>query len=154
MRTGTDLPQFVEPPCWEVTPPDLTEFLEALHAFVPAGSVLCLEEVGAPDVERYLTARPGPWENETNQGFLKTRPKVFFMPITAENLHGLAVLSTEHAEPEVCSHIRIYRDETIILSWHDLPTDPFYVTSAIDEATLRKFCDALGCKYVFDATGS
>ena|SRR5215218_8748950 len=152
MRTGIDLPQLVQPPCWEATPPDLTGFLDALHAFLPSGSVLCLEGVRAPDVERYLTARPGPWENEINQGFLKTRPKVFFMPITAENLHGLARLSSPHAEPEVCNHIRVYHDETIILSWHDLPTDPFYVTSAIDEATLQKFCDVLGCKYVFDAT--
>jgi len=152
MRTKINLPQLVEPPCWEVTPPDLSRFFEELHAFVPSGSVLCLEEVSALDVERYLTARPGPWKNETNQGFLKTRPKVFFMPVTAENLRGIASLSSEHAEPEVCSHLRVYHDETIILSWHDLPTDPFYVTSAIDEATLRSFCHALGCKYVFDAT--
>ena len=73
------------------------------------------------------------------------------MAINAENLHGIASLSSEHAEPEVCSHLRVYRDKTIILSWHDLPGDPFYVTSAIDEAELRKFCNALGWKYVFDA---
>jgi hypothetical protein len=152
MRTKIDLPQFVNPPCWEVTPPDLSRFFEALHAFVPAGSVLCLEEVEVSDVECYLTARPGPWQNETNQGFLKMRPKVFFMPVTAENLRGLASLSSEHAEPEVCSHLRVYHDEAIILSWHDLPSDPFYVTSEIDEAALRSFCLALGCKYMFDAT--
>ena len=140
LKTKINLPQFVEPPCWQVTPPDLSGFFEALHAFVPSGSVLCLEGVWASDVEDYLTARPGPWKNETNQGFLKTRPKVFFMPVTAE--------------PEVCSHIRVYRGATIILAWHDLPTDPFYVTSAIDEATLRSFCSGLGCRYVFDATGS
>ena len=66
MRTRIDLPQLVDPPYWEVTPPDLTNFLEALHTFVPSGSVLCLEGVEASDVERYLTARPGPWENEIN----------------------------------------------------------------------------------------
>jgi hypothetical protein len=152
MRTGIDLPQIVKPPCWEVTPADLREFLDELHAFVPSGSVLCLEGVYAPDIERYLIVRPGPFENKTNQGFLKMRPKVFFMPITAENLQGLASLSSVHAEPEVCSHLRVYRDEAIILSWHDLPGDPFYVASAIDEAALRKFCEALRCQYVLDAT--
>jgi hypothetical protein len=152
MRAGTDLPQYVGMPCWEITPADLTNFLDALPAFVPPGSVLCLEGVAAPDIEGYLTARPGPFENKTNQGFLKMRPKVFFIPITAENLHGLAELSSGHAEPEVCSHLRVYRDETIILSWHDLPTDPFYVTSEIHEAAIKRFCDALGCEYVFNAT--
>jgi hypothetical protein len=65
------------------------------------------------------------------------RPKVYFMRITEENLQGLASLSTAHAEPEVCSHLRVYRDETIILSWHDLPGDAFYVASTINEAALR-----------------
>ena len=152
MRTGPNLPQFVDAPCWEVTPPDLTKFLEELDAFVPSGSVLCVEGTGTPDIERYLEARPGPFENETNQGFLKMRPKVYFMPITAKNLQGLASLSTAHAELEVCSHLRVYRDETIILSWHDLPSDPFYVASTINEAALRKFCGTLGCQYVFAAT--
>lgn len=153
MGTGKDLPQFVEPPCWEVTPADLTKFLEELDAFVPSGFVLCLEGVNALEIEHYLEARPGPFENETDQGFLKMRPELFFMPITADALSGLASLSNVYAEPEVCSHLRIYYDETIILSWHDLPTDPFYVSSAISEAALRKFCDALGSQYVFDATG-
>lgn len=111
MRTGPNLPQLVDAPCWEVTPPDLTKFLEELYAFVPAGSVLCLEGTEAPDIERYLKARPGPFENETNQGFLKMRPKVYFIPITAENLQGVASLSTAHAEPEVCSHLPVYREK-------------------------------------------
>ena len=147
MGTGKDLPQFVGPPCWEVTPADFTKFLEELHAFVPHGFVLCLEGVAASEIEHYLEARPGPFENETNQGFLKLRPKIFFMPITADSLHGLASLSKSFAEPEVCSHLRIYHDETIILSWHDLPTDPFYVTTTISEVALRRFCDAIGSQY-------
>ena len=150
IRTGTDLPQIVDAPCWTVTPADLTKFLEELYALVPSNSVLCLEGVYAPDIECYLKERPSSFENKTNRGFLRMRPKVYFMPITAENLHGLATLASVHAEPEVCSHLRVYRDETIILSWHDLPSDPFYVATEIDETTIMRFCNALGCRYEFD----
>jgi hypothetical protein len=79
------------------------------------------------------------------------RPKVFYMPVTEENLQGFATLSERYAEPEVCSHLRVYRNGKIILSWHDLPSDPFYVASEIDEVALRKFCGALGCGYTMDA---
>ncbi len=149
MRNAIRLPPWVEPPCWEISRPDLTRFICELSAFAPEGSTLCIEGGDAADVERYLEARPGPIENETNQGFLKMRPKVFYMPITPENLRGLGSLTERHAEMEVCSSLCVYEGEEIILSWHDLPTDPIYVGSVIDETALRNFCEALGCQYVF-----
>src|SRR6266498_5611095 len=149
MGTSIELPAWVDPPCWEVSPPDLTRFICELSALVPAGSVLCVEGGDAADVEYYLQARPGPIENETNQGFLKMRPKTFFMPITRENVRGLGELTEGYAEPEVCSNLRVYDGEEIILSWHDLPSDAIYVASAIDEAGLQTFCEALGCEYLF-----
>ena len=152
MHTSSTLPPQVEPPCWEISPPDLTEFISQLGSFVSPESVLCLEGGNAADVERYLQARPGPIENEIDQGFLKMRSKVFFMPVTRENLRGLRDLTEVHAEPEVCDHLRVYEGEKIILSWHDLPFDPIYVASEIDEAALGKFCKALGCGYLFRAS--
>ena len=149
MRNAFNLPLYVGLPCWEVSPPDLTRFICELSAFAPEGSTLCLEGGNAADVERYLEARPGPIENKTNQGFLKIRPKVFYMPITPENLRGLGSLTEQHAEMEVCSSLCVYEGEKIILSWHDLPSDPIYVARAIDEKALRTFCEALGCKYAF-----
>jgi hypothetical protein len=122
-----DLPDLVEPPCWEIGPPDFQRFLCELPGFAPSGSVLCVEDVDTSEIQQYLSARPGPFENETNKGFLKLQPKIYFMPISEENLRGLARLSERYAEPEVCSHLRIYRGEEIVLSWHDLPFDPFYV---------------------------
>ncbi len=153
MRTGTALPEIVDAPCWKVTPADLTKFLNELCALVPSDSILCLEGVDALDIEVYLEERPSSFENETNQGLFRMRPKVYFTPITAENLQGIASLASAHAEPEVCSHLRVYSDRTIILSWHDLPDDPFYVATEIDETALMRFCDALGSRYEFNESG-
>lgn len=150
MRTGTALPEIVDAPCWKVTPADLTTFLKELCGLVPSGSILCLEGVDALDIEVYLEERPSSFANETNQRLFRMRPKVYFTPITAENLQGIAILASAHAEPDVCSHLRVYSDRTIILSWHDLPDDPFYVATEIDETALMKFCDALGSRYEFN----
>jgi hypothetical protein len=151
MKNKAQLPEIVESPCWEVSPVDFSEFLRHLSHLFPSNSVLCLEGVDVPDIEAYLQERPATHENELNQGFLNMRPKIFYMPITEANLQGFAALSERYAEPEVCSHLRVYRNDKIILSWHDLPSDPFYVANEIDDAALRKFCDALGCEYVMDA---
>ena len=141
----------VNPPCWEVSPPDFSTFLQQLPAFAPGGSILCLEGVNAPDLEAYLLERPAAFDNETNQGFLKLRPRILYTPITEENLSGFVALTTGYAEPEVCDHLRVYRGNSIILSWHDLPSDPIYVAKEIDEALLKDFCERLGCEYVMDA---
>jgi hypothetical protein len=152
MRRSNTLSTQVDPPCWEISPCDLTAFIFQLGGLVAPESVLCLEGGNAADVEGYLLERPGPIENETKQGFLKMRPRIFYMPITQENLRGLGDLTEIHAEPEVCDNLRVYKGETIILSWHDLPFDPIYVASSVDEAVLRKFSEALGCGYMFRAS--
>jgi hypothetical protein len=152
MNTKIELPEIVEPPCWQVSPVDFSEFLRQLPNLVPNNSILCLVGgVADPDIEAYLLKRPAIYENETNQGFLKMRPKIFYMPITGEHLQGFASLSERYAEPEVCNELRVYWNGKIILSWHDLPSDPFYIASEIDEDALRKFCSVLGCKYTMDA---
>lgn len=151
MKTKTELPKIVEPPCWNVSPVDFSEFLRHLPNLAPGNSVLCLDGVYVPEIETYLLDRPAIYENETNQGFLKMRSKIFYMPISEENLQGLASLSEGYAVPEVCSHLRVYQNDKIILSWHDLPFDPFYVANEIDEAVLRKFCGTLGYELVIEA---
>ena len=139
MKPRLELPQIVAPPCWEVSPPGFSEFLQHLAAFAP-NSTLCLEGVSAPDLEAYLLERPATYENETKQGFLELRPKIFYMPITEKNLRGFAALADKYAEPEVCDHLRVYRDNRIILSWHDLPYDPIYLVKEYDEDVLKEFC--------------
>ena len=142
-----NLAQWVDPPCWRLSPPsDFCEFLRELPNFVPENSTLALEGTGAYDIESYLQDRPAKYENETDQGFWKMSPKVFYMSVTLENLRGLADLSERYNELEVCSHLRVFSNDQIILSWHDLPFDPIYISNRFDEVSLKKVCDVLGCE--------
>ncbi len=150
MKSETKLPEIVEPPCWKVSPVDLSDFFRQLSKLVPDNSVLCLEGVDTPEIEAYLQNHPASYENETNQGFLKMRAKIFYMTITEEFLQNFAFLTEKYAEPEICSHLRVYRNDKIILSWHDLPSDPFYVSEEVDESVLKNFCSSFGCGYVIE----
>ena len=147
--TASGLQSIVEPPCWEIAAPDLTRLIAELSAFGDRGSVLCLEGIIAAEIETFLRARPSSIENRTGRGFLKTRPKMFFMPITPESTQGLARLSETYAEPEVCDHLRVYENNRLILSWHDVPFDPVYVASEVAEPRVGGFSATLGCRYLF-----
>lgn len=134
---------------WMVSPPKkLSEFLRHLPSLVPNDSILCLEGVIDSDIETFLKQRTAKYENETKQGFLKLNSKIFYMPITEENLHSFALLSERFAEPEICDHLRVYHNDRVILSWYDLPHDPLNLTNDIDETTLEKFCEILDCSYI------
>ena len=148
MTTST-LQLIIEPPCWEMSAPDLTQFIAGLGDFGSSEYVLCLEGVISAEVETYLRTRPSLIENRTDEGFLKMRSKMFFMPITSESAQGLARLSERHAEPEVCDHLRLYEGNRLILSWHDVPFDPVYFSSEVAEERLRRFSASLGCRYAF-----
>ena len=147
IETKAKLPQFVGPPCWSVSPTDFSLFLRQLPNLVPDNSILCLGGVDVPVLEAYLMERPAIYDNKTTRGFLKLRPKIFYMPINKENLEEFITISERYSEPEICNDVSVYWNDRIILSWHDLPTDPFYVAYEIDEAALRMFCEVLGCKY-------
>jgi hypothetical protein len=146
---NSELPQFVTgETCWRISSvPDLPTFIRELPSLVPAGSILSLEDTISEDIERFLAEKPAIYPNETDQGFLRMRVKTSFTPLTHETAEGLADLAEHHAEPEVCSHLRVYSDGDAVLAWHDIVDDPVYINGSVDENRIRAFCNKLGTTY-------
>jgi len=145
---GTKLPQFVTGKTWRISVvPDFPTFLRNLPSLVPNGSVLCLEGTGADDVEVFLSQRPAIYPNEVDQGFLRMRTKTYYMPVTPENLQGLAELAEHHAEAEICDHLRVYFNDKAVLAWHDIIDDPLDIADQVDESRIRAFTEQLGTTY-------
>jgi hypothetical protein len=67
------------------------------------------------------------------------------VPASEETLTALAELSENHAVPEICDHLFIYREGAVLLSWPDFP-DPkvLMISDAIAEATVARFSSSLG----------
>jgi len=123
-------------------------FLHALSDLVPAESVLCLEG-GSPDEEirTFFENRRFEHPVQIEKGISWPKPECYHMPITRENIEGLALLTERHAFPEIAIHIHVYHGEKSLLEWHDIFSRSFYASKDIPEERIREFCKVLGNKY-------
>jgi len=152
-NSEAEIPAFVAEPCWKILPPiDLADFFQHLPKLAAENSILSIEASSVvSEIESYLSERPGEKPNENSHGVIFRTPKIFYMPITEENLAGLAVLSERYAEPEGCDHVLVFDGGKIILNWYDVPADPIYVAEEISEGKVKNLCESLKdkCAYVF-----
>ena len=137
-------------PQWEVSPlNDMPSFLRSLIGIIPENSILYLEG-GSPDEEisTYLKERKANKPTKIALGTIWPRPIFYHMPFTPENVNGLAEIMEHHATPEGAIHLHIYKNDKIILEWHDaFFDDPMYISEDIDAQKIRQFCKKLSLKY-------
>ncbi len=105
--------------------------------------------VGGPtkEIEEYLEARKPAQITKVEMGTIWPRPRIFHLPITTENLEGLAQLVEKHAELEIAVHLLVYRDNKVLIEWYDAFSDPFYISKEISEDKIKIFSERLGIKY-------
>lgn len=136
-------------PYWEVDGPrTFEELLNALISSAPENAVLYLEG-GSPDAEigGFLAARSVPEVSHVAIGTIWPRPQVFHVPATSEALGELARIMGHHAEPELAVHFHVYRDDDVLLEWHDAFSQPMLVSGAIPEEKVKALADKLGTAY-------
>jgi len=140
----------IQAPCWKVScTKDYPSFLRALVALVPAGSVLYIEGGGTPpsDVKFYLEERPAQETFKIPGGTLLPTPKVFHMPITKENLDGLADLEGKYPTPVGSIHVHVYKEHRVLLQSYDAFLAPFYISKEIPQDKVKEFCNKIGSEY-------
>ena len=136
-------------PKWEVSPGrDMPAFLRSLIGIIPEDTILYLEG-GSPDKEisSYLEERKTSSPGKVKLGTIWPYPICYHIPFTPENVKGLADIMERHATPECAVHIHIYKDNKILLQWHDAFDEPMYISEAIDEENIKQFCEKLSLKY-------
>ncbi|UCH36263.1 MAG: hypothetical protein JSV65_07890 [Armatimonadota bacterium] len=136
-------------PHWEVSSTkDYREFFRALPDLVPEGSVLYLEGCAlAREIRLYAYTRAARETSKVAMGTIWPRPKVLHIPVTRENLAGLAQLAEHHAEPEVADHVHVYKGDEVLLEWYDAPDHPLSISTEIPEDKVMQFCARLGVTY-------
>ena len=118
----------------ELLPPGLTLFVEGTHT--------------APLIAAYLEARKAEESTDVKSGTIWPRSRSFHMPLTQENIAGLADLMDRVAEPEVGDHLHAYKGTTPYLIWYDaLSEAPMYLLKDIPEEAVLRLCRSLGCEY-------
>jgi hypothetical protein len=146
-RKGISLGRY---PYWEVmSPRDFPSLLRALTKLIPQNSILYFED-GYPrgELKAFFEKKSVPEISQIALGTTRSRPKVFHVPATPENLIELAKIAEGYAEPEVAIHFHVYKEGKVLLEWYDaFSDDPMYLSGDIPESALKKFCDELSIEY-------
>ncbi len=122
------------------------ELLTTLASILPSGMTLFLEgSAMAPLIAAYLEARPAADPLEIRSGTIWPRTRHFHMPMTPENVAGLAELMDLVAEPEVGDHLHAYRHGVAYLIWYDAFFSPLYLHRDVGEEAIRRLCVDIGC---------
>jgi len=131
---------------WEVDgPTTFEEMFNALKGWVPEGAVLYFEG-GSPDAEidNFIATSSVAEVSHVAMGTIWPRPKVFHVPATVTMLTKLARIMEHHAEPELAVHFHVYRNDSILLEWHDAFSQPMLMSGAIPQEKVKVFADKIG----------
>lgn len=136
-------------PFWEVSGnTDFPSLLAALADLLPGECVLYFEG-GSPSKElaQFLQEHSVPEPAHVAYGTIWPRPSVFHIPAAAANLSSLADLMRSRAYQELAIHFHAYRDQTVLLEWHDAFSQPMLLAGEFPEEQIRGFADRLGMSY-------
>ena len=146
----------VNQPFWELDgETDFPSLLRALIGFLPDGCTLYFEG-GSSEGEllQFMKSRQIGERVHVAVGTVWPRPKYYHIPATTENLSELARIAEHHAEPELAIHFHIYREENIILEWHDAFTQPMLLAGTLEEEKVKTLAKALNMEVTKWKNGS
>ena len=137
-------------PCWAIAarPWDSVEAFSALPILAGEGSTLYLEGGSHSDeVSAFLDEHQVSPLEEIERGTIWPKERVFHLPATPAVFDGFAKLADHHAEPEICSHLILYRAGAVLADWYDAFDRDIYANITIPEETVRAFAEAVGGTY-------
>jgi len=129
---------------WEVEGPrSFTVLFVALRGWLPEGAVMYFEG-GSPDAEirEFMDGYSIPEQSRVATGTIWPKPVVFHVLASEAALGELARIMERHAGPELAIHFHVYRQETVLLQWHDAFSAPLLLSGIIP----REEVEVLACR--------
>lgn len=118
-----------------------------LAKLLPDGCNLCLESGSvAREVQEFLAEHAAADPPLLKPCMICPKPKLYHIAATAENLAKLACFAEGYTLPELCFHVYAYKDEAVLVNWHDFPDpDCLMLSPELPDERVRSFASALGC---------
>jgi len=135
--------------CWKIPAvKDAGRFFRALPNLIPEDSILYIESGGEPpeDIKTFLLANRIDDSVVIPGGTLLPTPRIYRIAATRKSLEALAQLEEKHRTPVGSVHIHAYRGTSVLLWSYDAFLDPFFISKAIPENHVKRFCEELGPK--------
>jgi hypothetical protein len=131
---------------WEVSaPPRPIRLAAAFRVLLSEQGVVALEGVSIhPEVKGTLQPYMIVPDLKIKPGTLYPTPEWLHIRATADALGALNELVNTCAGPEICNHLYVYQDRTLLLEWHDAFDDPIHVAGTVSAEVMAAFCAAFG----------
>jgi hypothetical protein len=124
---------------------DLYRLLEAIDVAFPRDATLYIEGTSiAPELKAFLELRGVPPRRAIARGTAYPAPRTFHLPLGGRNLADLRALAENHAGPEICDHLAVYRDDELLLTAYDAANGEVNVARSLPESVIHELRHSLG----------
>ena len=136
--------------CWEIMSSswDAEVIFSAFPTLIDGECTIYLEGGSHSDE---VTSFIGKYQVEPQvhiaRGTIWPRQSVYHLPATVDVFNGLSRLAKNHASPEICCHLVIFRPTIVLIDWYDAFGREIYASSTIAEQSVREFAEITGVTY-------
>ena len=136
-------------PYWEVQgPKTFRDLFVAIRGWFPEDAILYFEGgYEGSEIHDFMVKYAIKERTHIALGTIWPRPKVFHVPATDVILTELIGIAEHHAEPELAVHFHIYRNDTVLLEWHDAFDQPMLINGEITVDQIKALCGKFGTNF-------
>jgi hypothetical protein len=133
--------------CWRISGVRSgEEFFRAILPMVPDATRVFLEGAPATDVLALVAPHVDdvPYAAPVGTFWSWPRNRRITLRASPTLLTELARAAACHAEPEICTHLHVYRGDEPLVQWFDAFDDPILVSKTVPREAVQRFCDEVG----------
>jgi len=120
-------------------------FFEHLRELLPPDSVLYVEGTNiAPDVAAFYSSHRARNAVPVVRDTISPVPDIYHFTFTDEVCAGLRQFARRHPIAKMFDHIKAYRSEHLLFTFHDAFDGWLRISDHIPEEAVARFCQALG----------
>jgi hypothetical protein len=120
-------------------------FFEQLPVLLPPDSILYVEGVTiAKDVAAFYSSHHARNAVDVSRDIIAPVPDVYHFTFSPDVSSGLLEFARNRPIPELFNHIKAYRGESLLFTFHDAFDDCLRISEHVPQATVERFCQALG----------
>ena len=126
-------------------PYGITDVLYAIDETIPKGAILYMEGTSiATDIATFLAGRAVEGRMDIRRGTNWPRASTYHLPLKGDNIRMLGSLAGErHANPEICDHLVVYRDDRVLLEAYDVGSGDIRISDDLGPHGISRFQQAL-----------
>src|SRR5438874_2376635 len=135
--------------CWRISGVrDAAAFFRAIPLLTPNATHVFLEGAPARDVVAGFAAHLDDQSDyAAPRGTIWSFPgrnRRFTLRASAALFAHLSEAAACHAEPEICYHVHLYRNDEPLVQWFDAFDDPMLVARSVPRPQIERFCSEVG----------